>query len=162
MTIFRFVTSVCPKILTLPRPKAVFWYLLTLYAKPRFRKSEAPKHICLYCMFLGPWVLGPWGRVWPLSRFLTMRNHVGCYGIWVWIADRNHRGLMKRIENKQREAKTWNKMEISTLNGITATTGRITGTRYPSLRSSSISPNKQGLVSGNWSHVKRALANDEV
>ena len=56
-------------------------------------------------------------------------------------------------------------MEISTLseiNGITATSGRITGTRHPALRSSKIISKNGRALSGGWSHVKRALANDQV
>ena len=54
-------------------------------------------------------------------------------------------------------------MEVSSLNGVTATTGRITGTRYPSLRTSRVvSKNTAVHLSGSWSHVQRALANDEV
>eukprot|EP00112_Aurelia_sp_Birch-Aquarium-sp1_P003722 Seg1418.2 transcript_id=Seg1418.2/GoldUCD/mRNA.D3Y31 product="Epithelial cell-transforming sequence 2 oncogene-like" protein_id=Seg1418.2/GoldUCD/D3Y31 len=56
-------------------------------------------------------------------------------------------------------------MEITTLseiNGITATSGRITGTRHPALRSSKIISKNGRALSGGWSHVRRALANDQL
>eukprot|EP00794_Sanderia_malayensis_P000234 gene234-851_t len=57
-------------------------------------------------------------------------------------------------------------MEVTSLGRITTTTGKASGTRYPPLRSTRIAKNSNNnnsqVVSGNWSHVKRALANDKL
>ena len=51
---------------------------------------------------------------------------------------------------------------LSEINGIRKTSGRITGTRYPALRSSNIISKNGRALSGSWTHVRRAMANDKV
>eukprot|EP00795_Rhopilema_esculentum_P017678 gene17678-9333_t len=51
---------------------------------------------------------------------------------------------------------------LSDLNGIRSTAGRIVGTAYPSLRTSRIKQSKGRALSGSWTHVRRALANDKL
>ena len=56
-------------------------------------------------------------------------------------------------------------MEVTTfseINGIKTTSHKISGTNYPALRSSRIKPSNAKALSGSWTHVRRAMANDKV
>ena len=67
--------------------------------------------------------------------------------------------------NRMHEAKPGSIMEATTwcdLNGIKLTSAKINGTTYPALRSSRLKSESRRALSGSWSHVRRALANDKV
>ena len=51
---------------------------------------------------------------------------------------------------------------LSEITGIRTTSGRISGTKYPALRSSRIKSSNGKALSGSWTHVRRAMANDKV
>ena len=51
---------------------------------------------------------------------------------------------------------------LSEITGIRTTSGRMLGTNYPALRSSRIKSSNGRALSGSWTHVRRAMANDKV